>query len=338
MKILQSMPLFIAICFAPAIQADQASIANCTQERIEKGESSRLIFADRQKPVVLEEELQRIRFGYIKYVGKMQIPGEDSISFDYQYYQTTLVNPGEKAPLVFLYANIYGITPLEQSIAHYFTHRGISVVVSHYMDETNMYVLENYILSLLNTVRVSLALVDHFSERQDVDSSQMGAVGASYGGIRSLYHMAMDARIKAGVLMVAGAPVEEVMAHSELPTVIQIRHRQMQSAGISTIEDYLKILRSQIIVDIGDLLCQRKTEDFYLFIAKNDRFVHSRYQWNLWDILDHPKHESRPYGHAGTAIWASFKYLGKARRFLQSRWQERVELSDSDSSTEEMSQ
>ena len=205
MRILHCLPFFLTVCFAPAIYSNPASIANCTQERIEKGESSRLIFADRQKPVVLEEELQRIRFGYIKYVGKMQIPGEDSISFDYQYYQTTLINPGEKAPLVFLYANIFGITPLEQGVAHYFTRRGISVVISHYMDEANMYVLENYILSLLNTVRVSLALVDNFSERQNIDSSQMGVVGASYGGIRSLYHMAMDARVKAGVLMVAGA-------------------------------------------------------------------------------------------------------------------------------------
>ena len=268
----------------------------------------------------LERSTTEEKRSYERRLGILKVPGELELNLNYYYYRSTVLPKGFRSPVLFIYSGIDGITALEHHLGKYFTQRGISVVVSDYIDHDHIYDIDNYLLAMINTMRASFALTDYFASLPEVDANRLGILGISYGGIRGLYHTATDARIKAAVLIVTGTPIEEVIVKSQLDFVKKIRKAHMEKAGITTIQEYQELLQQQALLDIKDVVCRRKTDEFFLLMSKNDHSVPTAQQWNLWHTLGRPKHHTFHLGHIGVPIWAALFKKNSAHKFLKQHW------------------
>ena len=261
--------------------------------------------------------LLKKKSNYYKFEGEISF-AETGITHNFLYYETKKAQ-SKKAPLVVIYPGIGGTTYFEKYLANYYTLRGISVVISHYIDEVKMYNINNIRGEMVTNLSVGFSLVDFMTTLPTIDSDKISIIGVSYGGIRGVYHTALDKRIKSATLMVAGAPFEEILANSDLETVSKIRSQQMSNAGIESHEEYVQTLKDQII-PITDFICQRETSEFFLIISDDDEWVPTNNQWELWEMLGNPDFEKSDLGHIGTPLWLGLRKVDFIHRFFASLW------------------
>lgn len=257
------------------------------------------------------------RADYIRYEGEIYFP-KTGVSHNFLYYETKR-SPSKKAPLVIIYPGIGGTTYFEKYLASYYASHGVSVVISHYINDVKLHYISNIRSEMLTNLSVGFSLVGFFSTLPRIDANRISIQGVSYGGIRGAYHTALDKRIKSATLMVAGAPFEEILAFSDLETVTEIREQQMLHANITDSGEYLNRLKEEVI-PISDFICQRKSEEFFLVISDDDRWVPSENQWQLWDMLGKPEYERSDLGHIGTPLWLGLTKIRYIFNFFAAIW------------------
>ncbi|MFK7826991.1 MAG: alpha/beta hydrolase family protein [Oligoflexales bacterium] len=261
--------------------------------------------------------LEKKQSNYFRYDGEISFP-ETGISHEFLYYETKK-SDAKQAPLLIIYPGIGGTTYFEKYLANHYTSKGMSVVISHYLDEHKLHNIDNISSEMISNLRVGFSLVDFFSTLPNIDSDRISILGISYGGIRGVYHTALDKRINSTTLMVAGAPFEEILAFSSLDMVTEIRSQQMNNASITDNDEYLSRIKKEIF-PISDFLCQRESEEFYLIISDDDKWVPSKNQWQLWEMLGKPKYEKSELGHIGTPLWLGLKKINFIHEFFASLW------------------
>lgn len=317
------LSIFIATCFIATCLSIQlhAEIESCSPDQLDQIESGLALFEDINKPVVKEMTTVKDHVKYIKKKGSLTVQADEELSVDFLFYEAKKKNKFGKTPLVIMYASLNGVSIFEKYLASSLAKEGISVVVNYFMDEQNLYVLDNHMINMMNNLLVSLSISKYFSSLPSIDSKKVSLFGVSYGGIRATYHMAADLRIKSATLMVAGAPLEEVMTYSNLDRVVDIRNKHMEGAGIENKADYLQALKDQEVFSLTDAMCRRKTEEFYLFISKHDSWVPTKYQWHLWSELGQPKHHVSSLGHQTASVWFGLSRFYDMLTFFQNSWE-----------------
>ena len=261
--------------------------------------------------------LDKRQVNYYRYSGEISFP-DSGITHNFLFYETQKSDVKE-APLMIIYPGIGGITYFEKYLANYYTLKGISVVISHYLDDVKLYNIANIRSEMIANLSVGFSLVDFFSTLPNIDPDRISILGISYGGIRGAYHTALDKRVNSATLMVAGAPFEEILAYSSLDMVSEIRSQQMNNANIADTSNYLAEIKKEIL-PISDFVCQRESDEFFLIISDDDEWVPTENQWQLWEILGRPKYENSGLGHIGTPLWHGLKKVNFIYNFFASFW------------------
>lgn len=169
-------------------------------------------------------------------------------------------------------------------------------------------------------------IVDWLSERPEVDSSRIIIEGLSLGGIQAATMLAREPRFAAGVLILAGGDIAQILIESEENNVKQIRERALLNLGWDKEKLYSKL--SFFTKDIDPLTylasltpeeIQKLNGKVLMLNAKHDSVVPPETTEKLWLAFGKPVREYSWFGHYAFALFSTEWANQTVRLFLTKR-------------------
>ena len=155
---------------------------------------------------------------------------------------------------------------------------------------------------MYRTIAFVKAIVEHAKQDPSLNGDKIGVLGASLGGILSVFAMSIVPDISVGFFAVAGGDLPSILANSNQKKVRQIRGYRMSKLGMTAAGEYERYLRSQLLYDPLDFAGQIPTESVRMVISRKDRKVPTVNQWQLHKALGGPEVEVSRWGHTWTII------------------------------------
>lgn len=111
----------------------------------------------------------------------------------------------------------------------------------------------------------------------------LGVLGTSAGGILAAVALAVEPRLKTGVLIAAGADLPEIVATSDLPNLQALRRQRMLTNGWS-LPEYKQALRESVILDPRWFADELSSKRIGTVVALRDKTVPLRQQLYLEEL------------------------------------------------------
>ncbi len=127
-----------------------------------------------------------------------------------------------------------------------------------------------------------------------IDSNQIFSFGISLGGMRNVYLLAVEPRICHGTIVMGGADLSSVIAHSREPAVVKYRNHWTQKlleagkipdGSELSFETYLRGVFKIDTLSLAEWVPSHKASQV---ISKNDTVVATDRQIQLWQALGEP--------------------------------------------------
>lgn len=298
-----------------------ASVKPCVDKKTKQFETTLAFFSQKPQLTSLASRVVKRKKHYIKHYGELQIEAtKRPIKTVYYYYQTRMKSFSHKAPVLFVFSGVGGVSLLERYIADFFTKRGVSVVVTEFSEFNGLANIKSLQTKLLRSIQSSLGLIEYFSAFKEIDEDRMTTLGVSLGGFRSLYLMGIEKRLKGAVIVVAGSSFAKSLAFSTMPFIKKVRELQMAYMGITDVEDYLALVEKTLPLKPTDLLCRRSKDDFFLYLAAKDSVVPYSLQQELWYKLGKPFVKRMDFGHYLGALSFAWNHLDETFEFMKYSW------------------
>lgn len=141
-------------------------------------------------------------------------------------------------------------------------------------------------------------LLNWFAARPEVDGDRIGAAGVSLGGIMAATLMGMDDRIRAGLFIVAGGGLPEIIHDSQDPGLESFRDGVRDAEGEVDREAFLEAMRPTT-VDLDPLTFASNVDPERALIvsARFDRVVPPERTEALWEAMGRPRWIQVPASH-----------------------------------------
>ena len=169
--------------------------------------------------------------------------------------------------------------------------------------------------SLRNNVIRHRQALDWLVQQPGVDPDRVGALGISYGAIITSVLAAVDPRVKACVLDLAGGPLPGVLRTSAEPGLRRNWNRYRRRHSLTDKQLY-DAMANVIRTDPVKLAPYLPRDRVLMLIAQFDSSVPTRYQVRLWQALDKPRADFVLLGHY-TSILALPAHRLSAMRFFE---------------------
>lgn len=234
----------------------------------------------------------------------------------YRNYLWKKDDPTGRSKTVLVIPTLEGVTQMDNLYSNYWCVRyPFRIIVVHSwpdyltlrIDANNH---DNDFLSAITAIR-------HAIEYADVE--KIGVIGNSLGAIYASMLMGVDERVTAGVLVVGGGNIPEVLGNSKVDRLAYIRNKRMQQYGLKTREEYVSYLRERISIDPLDFAPILRKRKIYFTMDADDFHVPTKNQQELVRAIEPEKFSSLHLGHVMAVIWSSI-YLKKtyATYFMRS--------------------
>jgi poly(3-hydroxybutyrate) depolymerase len=141
-------------------------------------------------------------------------------------------------------------------------------------------------------------LVDYLVQRPDVDATRIGAAGISLGSILACLLQGTDPRVRAGVFIMTGGDIAEILGDSTEVPVRIFRENTIERERLASASEF--VARMRPLIDPLDPLrvAGRIDPDTVLFMnARLDRVIRPRHALKLWVALGKPERIVLPFGH-----------------------------------------
>ncbi|MCR9203726.1 MAG: prolyl oligopeptidase family serine peptidase [Halobacteriovoraceae bacterium] len=220
--------------------------------------------------------------------------GNHLVKYKFRFY---LPKNLKKTNLIVLTPNIEGLTVLERRLAHRLANEGYPVLVPFDRGEKLTFDQETA-QKMERIVRRAMAGTFHLIEKiessfPEINTEEMGLIGASLGGIRSSILFGLDPRFKAAFLSVAGGDIPLLYGITQLEVLADFREKHMSALGFETAEQYTEYLRSALFLDPLIITQSPNLKGVALIIAEKDDVVPTVNQWRLFSEIKkagvHPK-------------------------------------------------
>jgi dienelactone hydrolase len=141
-------------------------------------------------------------------------------------------------------------------------------------------------------------LLDWLAADPRIDPERLAAAGVSLGGMLAATLMGVDDRIKAGIFIMAGGGLPEIIHDSADPRLRWFRERARAATGLETRDAFVTELRS-LVEDVDPLTwASRIDPDRALLVsARFDRVVPGERTRVLWEAMGRPTWVRVPSGH-----------------------------------------
>jgi hypothetical protein len=206
----------------------------------------------------------------------------------------------QKRPLLTILPPVLDITPFDKIWAHQFaTHHNYQVFILKYnekIDDENR-PLSEINMGLASAMTSARLMIDFAETRREIDSTKIATYGMSLGGILSSIFLSIEPRVDAGVLIVAGGNLGEILAKSDQSTVERYRNARMKAENIESEEELEARMKDLILFDPLLFASRRSPEDVYMVIAEDDLSVPTKNQIELWESFGRPEHLNFPGKH-----------------------------------------
>jgi len=157
--------------------------------------------------------------------------------------------------------------------------------------------------------------LDWLAARPDVDPQALGAFGASMGGVITTLLAAVDGRVRACSIALAGGDLPAIVASSEEPRVARFARELGYPPGRDR-APLIAELRAALETDPLDLAAAIDPRRVLFVESTADRDMPSAQQAELYEALGRPARVRIPTGHyAAVAYWPYL--VGRVGGFLE---------------------
>jgi pimeloyl-ACP methyl ester carboxylesterase len=202
-----------------------------------------------------------------------------------------------KSPVVVLLPISGGKYEAESHFARYFAKHGFAVALVHRREVGKETPAPAAIEAWLKeNVAAHRRVLDWIETRQELDAQRIGVFGISMGGIQAALLSALDGRIRAATLGLAGGDLPFILAHSTEKGIAR-RREAFLSDHQMTLSQFQAELREAITYDPGALAPFVEPDRFLLVLGVFDTVVPFRKGWELRQKLGRPETLLLPTGH-----------------------------------------
>ncbi len=170
--------------------------------------------------------------------------GEKTISIDYYDVQGK-----GKTPVIIVLPILGGGDDIPKFFAAYFASHGYAaVIVNRNQKQQNSIDVDNLEITLKQIVIDHKLAIDWIETQQDLDPQNIGVFGISMGGINAALLTALDQRIKASIIGLAGGDLPYILVHSKEESVQRRIAKSMQRHNLS-LKEIHRALRMNVQTD-----------------------------------------------------------------------------------------
>jgi hypothetical protein len=249
----------------------------------------------------LEREIA-LKPGYAVKRVELQIPSESSgtnrvIEFD--FYKPASSGP---RPVLLVLPVMGGKHyDLEEIFARYFARHGLAAIIlrrERWSETQGIAVIDPM---LRQTVIDNKHVIDWIETRPELDATRIGVFGASMGGIKGVLLAALDDRVRASVLGLAGGDLPYVLAQTTEPGVKRQRERLLRSEHL-TLDEFQARLKQSITCDPLAFAPYIDPDKVLMFVALFDTVVPNTRGRELRAKMGNPEMVLLPTGHYTAAL------------------------------------
>ena len=228
----------------------------------------------------------------------------------------------EKMPAIVILPIMGGKTyPLEEMFATSFARNGYACVIPHrpnIKDEIRN--LEDIDPLLRDSSRDVSRAIDWLETQSNIDGHKIGLFGISLGAIRGTMVMALDPRIRAGVLGLGGGDLAYILTHSSEKRLVEARDKILARNNLDLKEAEAR-LRENITYDPMAFAASVDPSRVMMVIAACDTVIPPKTSWELRRKLGNPEAIELWSGHYTSVI--HIPYLRQAScRFFRKKFAE----------------
>lgn len=230
-----------------------------------------------------------------------------------------------KHPLLILVPPINGVSSREITVTHHFVDEGYSaVVVEPIKNIINAEIpLSDFDSNLLSFIGAVRSVIDVMSEKEEIESKNMFIWASSMGAIYSSIVIGEDKRVNAGIIMLGGGPVGDIVTDSKQAHVTRYREDRMKAEGLKTKEEFRKKMDENAKYDPLYYAKKRSSSDIFFVMSANDKSVPTKYQRLLYEAFGSPLHfKCYRKGHGKILIKTHYFGLSKYSTFTNSKLKE----------------
>jgi dienelactone hydrolase len=141
-------------------------------------------------------------------------------------------------------------------------------------------------------------LTGWLEQRPEVDPERLATAGVSLGAILAATLLGVDSRIRAGMLLMAGGGIAEILYDSTEKPVRAFRNRVVREGQLEGREDFVARLRPYTEeVDPLRYASRIDTRSVLLVSGRYDRVIPPERTRALWEALGQPTWIRLPVGH-----------------------------------------
>jgi dienelactone hydrolase len=252
-------------------------------------------------PVEIDRELRdRIHFD----VRRVALPSnvEEGASIDFDYYDVRgEVDGGGRTPVVVLLPIFNGQLAITRYFARYFANQGwAAVVVVRERDPlSDMFDPETAIRANLSEYR---RVLDWVEQQPELDPGSIGLFGISLGAMDAVMLTALDDRIDALVVAMAGGDLASLLVSTNYRRVERRVDGMLAGSGMSR-ERLAASLAEQITTDPLALAPYVDAERVLMIMTRTDAIVPFETQEALRESLGEPETLYLPTGHRPSVVY-----------------------------------
>lgn len=199
---------------------------------------------------------------------------------------------------------------LERGLCRFFAKQGFHVALIHRktLKISPEHPIERVELLLRQGILRIRQVVDWVSQQDQVDPKRLGSFGISMGGIASAVSAAIEPRLSAHVIALAGGPIADILMTSKDKMLMKPRKQYLSvnQMDAPTLSQQLKTL---IKTDPIRLAAFANANEILMFVAQFDRTIGRNHTMNLWRSLGRPEISYLPSGH-----YTAFLFLPYLKR------------------------
>jgi dienelactone hydrolase len=255
----------------------------------------------------------------------------DYLSEDGQYNSAYLTLPAgdDPKPMVVVFPILSGTPFVSELLSRELARRDYAVLriqgraLEPDKAETFVAVMNKFRYAIVD----ARALMDWAKEHPQIDGENIAAAGVSLGGILSSTLMGIDEDIDAGVFMVAGSGLAELLYDSEQKALVKFKENMIELFNLKSREEFIELVQPHSsFVDPSTYAGSLDPCRTYVISANMDKIIPKERTEELWERLGKPKWSTVTSGHSTFAIyfyWATKRTASHFDRVIKDKVCER---------------
>jgi len=224
----------------------------------------------------------------------------------------------KKKPVILVLPILGGGNQEAKYFASYFAGHGLAAAIVHRgAKEKDANSVDELNRTFRRIVLDHRRALDWLETRPELDHDRVGVFGVSAGGIKGALVAALDHRVKAAVLCLAGGDLPYILVHSTENGIRRRRDKVLDEQHITADELY-KTLKAGFQYDPLNFAHYIDARRVLLILASFDAVVPAKSGEALRRAIGEPKTVYLPTGHYGAVVFAPW-IRGEALGFLKDK-------------------